>query len=361
MGPWSPENENYCQAAPKYIYYILTGVCLFILMAALIIYGAKWMWVECKRMRDIEVKLPGSLEQPPDVNMSHWSISGKDSNDSHIPADIGPDPDEQLLLDRKADGLINGDSSGCSSGQESVISSLASGTNLSGSAALDSGTEQPKMPSDEEQLPNTSSREGSLRLRKPTTTNYCVLGVGGMPETDVVTGRGYVPVPKASCVVTHDRKLPVHSGYVIAVDPKQLITRDKSTPLSLPTSSVGYSSVVPTSTLINIDPGALTFGDVNPNGNLSPDGYVKTEGSLQLNNDPVGSDYPLSSYCRLGLDGKSISPTLPLASRDKSDLNMITDQLDSEPTPRSVRTSEPIKGYVPHKHFDTNSKMLKGD
>lgn len=141
LGPWSPETENYCQPRPSYWYFIFIGLFAFICLIALMIYFIKYAYKRCKVMRDVEVKLPPGLAAPPELSLSNWpapSLGGKEQSDGNTSPDVGPEADEQLLLDGKTDCGISGDSSGCSSGQESVISSLASGTNLS--SGMDSGT-----------------------------------------------------------------------------------------------------------------------------------------------------------------------------------------------------------------------------
>lgn len=350
-GPWSKDATFYCQAAPPYLYYILTGIGAFVCITAIVIYAVKWMWRQCKQMRDIEVKLPGSLEQAQcDVGMSQWPGSGgggglPSSLQGHKGGVVGgvlshtssPAPrirtaDEQLLLEGG-----RGDSSGCSSGHESVISSIASagasddGSNAGTGAASDSGTEQPTTPDHEDER----CSGGELRLRKAATPGYCVLGVadGGAP---IPLNSGYVPVPKTAAVTDSARR-----GYVQAARPEP-----------------GYSSVVPTSTLINIDGGLGGGGECVSSGNAaapvtqrptagsltgtplhvptSP-AYVKTEPTAAAGSG-VGAppaDYLLSSYCRLGLDGKTVN---------------------TDPQPLAPPLA---KGYVPHKHYD--SKMLKGD
>lgn len=72
--------------------------------------------------------------------------------------DIEPRPpaDAQRLLQKISETPLSGDSSGCSSGHES-ITSLESTAHISPS---DSGTEQPRSPS-----LNEENRKNSLRLR----------------------------------------------------------------------------------------------------------------------------------------------------------------------------------------------------
>lgn len=123
------------------------------------------------------------------------------------------------------------------------------------------------------------------------------------------------------------------------------------------TAELGYSSAVPTSTLINIDQGSLTYGQPMTSTEEISGPYVKSTWT-SVQPEPPANDYILhNSYCRLGLDGKSLVPKNPLA--DSSDL--ITENLEKESTvpKQTVRASDSVKGYVPHKHFD--SKMLKGD
>lgn len=186
-----------------------------------------------------------------------------------------------------------------------------------------------------------------MRKTVSQTPNYCVLGNTG-PETN--PSSGYVPIPKTTPYIqVSDMKKPVtHSPYVIAVDPKQLVAKDK------PQTSEGYSSVVPTSTLISIDQSALNFGQPMTSGGEISGPYVKTDWTGQ--SEPPSNDYLLhNSYCRLGLDGKTIIPKMPLA--DSADL--MTENLEETTQKPSTRVSDSVKGYVAHKHFD--SKMLKGD
>lgn len=89
-------------------------------------------------MCDVEVKLPPGLAPVvADHTLVPWS-SEKRQQETGDP----PPPDEELLLVKMTEARhFSGDSSGCSSGHESVTSSLESGTHISSSS--DSGTEQP--------------------------------------------------------------------------------------------------------------------------------------------------------------------------------------------------------------------------
>ncbi|EFA12822.1 cytokine receptor [Tribolium castaneum] len=135
-GPWSDELENYCETPINYIMYLL----LFVAIVAVVSVGffSTRLYNHCKFMRDVEVKLPPGLAPVvADHTLVPWSTEKRqDPGDSHSP------PDEELLLVKMSEGRhFSGDSSGCSSGHESVTSSLESGTHISSSS--DSGTEQP--------------------------------------------------------------------------------------------------------------------------------------------------------------------------------------------------------------------------
>ncbi|KAJ3639518.1 hypothetical protein Zmor_002874 [Zophobas morio] len=155
-GPWSDELENYCYRPINYVMYLL----LVLAIAGLISVGFLFtrLYHRCKIMQDVEVKLPPGLAPVvADHTLVPWSTEKhQESRTPHSP------PDEELLLVKMSEGRnFSGDSSGCSSGHESVTSSLESGTHISSSA--DSGTEQPG--------------------------NYCALGVN--PK---VVDSSYIPV-----------------------------------------------------------------------------------------------------------------------------------------------------------------------
>lgn len=98
-----------------------------------------------KEERKFVPKLPPGLE----LDVETWTTEKiKDNNPS-------PPADAQRLLQKINETPPNGDSSGCSSGRESITSS--STANIS---HTDSGTEQPRSPS-----LNEENRENSLRWR----------------------------------------------------------------------------------------------------------------------------------------------------------------------------------------------------
>ncbi|XP_066588811.1 uncharacterized protein [Prorops nasuta] len=113
-GPWSDPGEGNCYSdGPSFRVWViiwvigsLSGVAFLFCLA----YTSKRMWLKCKAMQDVEVKLPPGLAP----NMKLLQKVG-----------------EQHVRQSSAD------SSGCSSGQESVTSSLTSDSQVSN----DSGTE----------------------------------------------------------------------------------------------------------------------------------------------------------------------------------------------------------------------------
>ncbi|KAK3917504.1 Cytokine receptor [Frankliniella fusca] len=144
-GPWSKPQEGSCYTndLPQYlkiIIYILM-LALIICVSCMIICLGKRMWLKCKDMRDVEVKLPPGIvlplapERDQDFTMHQWVTHNHDTKPPR------PAADEERLLQQKDDHHhdrnMSGDSSGCSSGHESVSSSATSGTHISS----DSGTE----------------------------------------------------------------------------------------------------------------------------------------------------------------------------------------------------------------------------
>ncbi|PNF42338.1 hypothetical protein B7P43_G03672 [Cryptotermes secundus] len=148
-GNWSSPGETNCYRSvipqEMLMFIWVCGVIVFIGLAILFYCMGKRAWLRCKEMQDVEVKLPPGLapsekekdhEYWPPVD-AHDHISGKPRSNASA--------DEEYLLDKKEERYgrnPSGDSSGCSSGHESVSSSLKSGTQFSS----DSGTEVDQHP-----------------------------------------------------------------------------------------------------------------------------------------------------------------------------------------------------------------------
>ncbi|XP_069693403.1 cytokine receptor isoform X2 [Periplaneta americana] len=170
-GNWSNPGESTCYSSviPHGVIIViwLCGVIVFIALIVLFCYVGKRAWLRCKEMRDVEVKLPPGLDpsekekDPPEF----WpSVETRD----HIPGKprSNAPADEERLLQKKEERHgrnPSGDSSGCSSGHESVSSSLTSGTQFSS----DSGTEVDQHPpSPDGVFPDSPTWESSsLRQR----------------------------------------------------------------------------------------------------------------------------------------------------------------------------------------------------
>ncbi|KAM0725763.1 Cytokine receptor [Formica fusca] len=154
-GPWSETGEGNCysngisQATAISLWVI--GVILLVAVTACCGCGAKRLWLKYQDMQDIEVKLPPGLT----------------SNMTLLRKDGGPHIRQP-----------SADSSGCSSGQESVTSSL---TTTEFQISSDSGTEVDPVPTSPdkllETLSNWESNSASLRQRSvsrgPETTSRC--------------------------------------------------------------------------------------------------------------------------------------------------------------------------------------------
>ncbi|KAK7792052.1 hypothetical protein R5R35_014563 [Gryllus longicercus] len=150
-GPWSDPGETTCYSSgPTLAVKITIYVVGFLVVTALCIAVAcvgKRVWKCCKEMQQVEVKLPpglapvGDKEKDQDYPIDVTWTSG--DHDHHLTGKVRTSADEELLLKKKEKKEErhgrnpSGDSSGCSSGHESVSSSLTSGTQISS----DSGTE----------------------------------------------------------------------------------------------------------------------------------------------------------------------------------------------------------------------------
>ncbi|XP_012282204.1 uncharacterized protein LOC105700688 [Orussus abietinus] len=165
-GPWSDPGEGNCYSdGPSFRVWIIiwvigsfSGVAFLLCLA----YTSKRMWLKCKAMQDVEVKLPPGLA--PNMKLLQK---------------VGEQHSRQL----------SADSSGCSSGQESVTSSLTSDSHVS----TDSGADvDPVSVSPNKLLESTPTWESSsLRQRNVGTTRP-----GG--TTDSARWDPYVKVAKTT-------------------------------------------------------------------------------------------------------------------------------------------------------------------
>ncbi|XP_018331539.1 cytokine receptor [Agrilus planipennis] len=220
-GPWSEEFESYCQSPPDIVAYVLAPICVVLLLACF--YMAKRFYICCQKMRDVEVKLPPGLAPVIATEMDWIPRKPQDKDDLINP----PPPDEQLLLRKIPDRNSAIDSSGCSSGHESVTSSIDSSTRIP--SPTDSGTEQPNISSTEEVGKSNTIRHRKLYVTMPENTSitpwanktntlsssYCKLGVDPN-TTNIDSSPAYVPAIVSHSDVT---KVPVTQSAASTTTP----------------------------------------------------------------------------------------------------------------------------------------------
>ncbi|KYQ54930.1 Cytokine receptor [Trachymyrmex zeteki] len=142
-GSWSDFGEGNCYnnglSSVALVVIWIVGVVSFAACIVCFVYMFKRMWIKCRAMRDVEVKLPPGLANPDTQPL-------KKSEQPHI-------------------RQPSADSSGCSSGQESVTSSLTAESQV----CSDSGTEVDAMHTPSDKLKSQPVRE-LTHLRQRSTT-----------------------------------------------------------------------------------------------------------------------------------------------------------------------------------------------
>lgn len=331
-GPWSDELEASCRAAPNLLLIFLVPTCVLIAMG--LFYLAKRMYMHCQTMRDVEVKLPPGLTSGIITDSSSPWVDMKIQDEA---SSRSSPADEELLLEKLGNQHLSGDSSGCSSGHESVTSSINSNTHLSSTS--DSGTEQPRSDSTED-LHTTYS----LRLRnvRPCTTSK---GYVTMPSNEIST------LPWSS-------KTPPGNYCVIGVDPNPItevnpsyVTVAESDPEIKPAFSLLGGS-----TTLQIK--ACTPGEYVPLSGSEP-AYVMAGQNIALQDDKSGyvhvADISTIS-AKSGADPHIWHQPIEAATALKSGYMSIGDVPSTTP---KLTSSGATSGYIPHRHFDV--KSLKED
>ncbi|KAJ8973280.1 hypothetical protein NQ317_019546 [Molorchus minor] len=343
-GPWSDFSEAYCHTPYTPFVYILVGV-LIVFILILVMFAFKRAYVSIKDMKNIDPKLPPGLSVKVNIN---------NADNMRSMNSIGAD--EELLLNKIKGGLrSSGDSSGCSSGHESITSSLESTTHISPS---DSGTEQPKSPSLSE------NRRHSLRQRnvapgvrptskgyvlpegisvanwptKPTPTsagNYCVLGIDPLTKSESDTS--YVPVTDMTSTI------PLPFTCDLTQPPPYVVTGD-----FIKASNLGYvpNNIVP-------EPTGKSTGYVV--AGLTKD-LVATD-LLQCERSessaPEKSLYIKAAESLPGLKGVQF-PWQQAAVVDNTVPKLGYVSVGDAPPPLKT-IPDVTKGYVPHRQFDVKS------
>ncbi|XP_043508865.1 cytokine receptor [Frieseomelitta varia] len=229
-GSWSDPGEGNCYSdGPSFrvwvIIWVIGGistVAVFLCLAHL----SKRMWLKCKAMQDVEVKLPPGLAP----NMKLLQKVG-----------------EQHIRQSSAD------SSGCSSGQESVTSSLTSDSQVSS----DSGTEIDPMPVSPNKLLETlpawessSLRQRNVGLTRPGFTTetarwepYVKVAKSGEPIiADTLSLARSTPNLTDSTGYTTSQHTWSSTGYISMPSSEELSSNPSPVPKETSTAS-GYSII----------------------------------------------------------------------------------------------------------------------
>ncbi|KAK9680081.1 Fibronectin type III domain [Popillia japonica] len=188
VGPWSEDVEASCttmKTNAELVWMITTCVSIFVIVV--LIFGGKKLYIHYTDMKTIDVKLPPGLD--PQIDTTRWTQPKPDASPS----------DEERLLNKLLFAPPCVDSSGCSSGKESVSSN--SGGSISNTS--DSGTEQPKTPIDEDPkrsliedaLSKLSNQryvpfsEHSVPWSTPSSNGYSLYGLpdSGSPDIELTS------------------------------------------------------------------------------------------------------------------------------------------------------------------------------
>nr|XP_023020185.1 cytokine receptor-like [Leptinotarsa decemlineata] len=343
-GPWSEPLESYCRHYSPLLYIIISVSLIFV--AAGLFLGFRKLYAWCKVMQDVEVKLPPGLA--PVVEQREIVLWGSEKHPDDI--DRSSRADEQLLLEKISDIRTSAESSGCSSGHESITSSLDS-THMS----IDSGTDQPRNMKEE-------NRRNSLRQRNVSSKGYVL--PDAIPTNN--WGSKLAPAPAENyCVLGVD---PTNNSE--GNTPYQPIT-DISSSLSSPYISCDLPPNIPPSLLLTADliktpnPGYVPYSAEEPASKNT--GYVVAG----ITKDLLGGDICQSvinpsttkigekPYMKLGEISTVVKGPQTLW-QPPTDMTMnkagYVSVGDACP-PKAMK--EVTKGYVPHRQFE--AKALKED
>ncbi|XP_056647147.1 cytokine receptor-like isoform X1 [Diorhabda sublineata] len=321
-GPWSDPLQISCYKSSWYIMVILFVAILTFVMICI---GCRRLYICWSIARHVEIKLPPGLAP---------AVEHPEKNSDIIDRNFDHDPDEELLLERMIEKYHAGDSSGCSSGQVSITSSVES-THLS----VDSGTDQPRNVADD-------NKENSLRQRNVSLKGYV------MHDAAPVVNRATKPVatpPGNYCLIGVDpsTKSPIDSPYVTINDLDQSIS---------PYIAIDQpSSAPPPYTMTDIfkvpNPGYVPFSPKEPASKNT--GYVVAGDLTSVPVPDAKTDY-LVMDTQVGLKPTTVwqQPSIIEPSLTKSGYVTVGDA----PPPLSVKDP---KGYVSHRQFE--SKALKED
>lgn len=346
VGPWSYDLESSCTPYTSVLYIVVCSLVIFLGIG--MVYGLKRIIQWIKADKNFIPKLPPGLEDILEVQT--W-------NSEKQTEDIEPRPpaDAQRLLQKISETPISGDSSGCSSGHES-ITSLESAAHISPS---DSGTEQPRSPS-----LNEENRKNSLRLRNVSAAAVPRPTINmGYVTADTLPSANLVPKPST----------PAGNYCVLGVDPSNTTRADPPyVPIADLSSKLPFSCDQPpppyvmTGNLVKTpSPGYVPYSTTEPTDKNM--GYVVAGLTKDLlASDLLQCDTPIPAINEekpLYVTASESIPTLkpqfpwhqpsPQLALPKSGYVSVGDA----PPPKSL--TETTKGYVPHRQFE--GKSLKED
>ncbi|KAI4493704.1 hypothetical protein M0804_001880 [Polistes exclamans] len=299
-GPWSDPGEGNCYSdGPSFKVWVviwMIGIISAVAFIFGIVYTTKIMWRKCKAMQDVEVQLPPGLAP----NMKLLQKGG-----------------EQHIRQSSAD------SSGCSSGQESVTSSLTSNSRVSS----DSGTEIDPIPITPNKLLETLPVwEGSSSLRQ---RNISVTRPALVTETarwdSYVAKSGEPIIGDTSSLARSTPNLTDTTGY----------TTSQHT-----WSSTGYISM-PSSEELSSNPSLVPKEPFNANS------YITNEGASKPMISESEENAEMIETVSNKPEKKLISPYTALAyleqiEKDKKVTDSFRDLDNMEFTERNKLTSETI-------------------
>ncbi|XP_043283001.1 uncharacterized protein dome isoform X2 [Venturia canescens] len=334
-GPWSDTGEGTCYSdGPSFRVWIIIwviGILSGLAFLLCLIYTSKRMWLKCKAMQDVEVKLPPGLTP----NMKLLQKVG-----------------EQHIRQSSVD------SSGCSSGQESVTSSLTSDSHVSSDSGADV---DPRVnpPSANKLLETAPSWESSSLRQRNVGTSRPLGASNESPRWD-----SYVKVAKGGEPVLDDTLSLARST------PNLTDSTGGYTASPHAWSSTGYISM-PSSEELSSNPSPVpkeTTGSQPVTGGYSVVGVVPKP-ILRTKNDDRSSDVTDTMIVK-PIDSKGAIPYVSLASLEQSTKSKATkpgvrdlDDLDDlsfiEPDnlePITVLDSSVSKPYVQTGLLDTLKK-----
>ena len=288
-GPWSDPGQGTCYSdGPSFsvwvIIWVIGGVSVVAVLLCLA-HVSKRMWLKCKAMQDVEVKLPPGLAP----NMKLLQKVG-----------------EQHIRQSSAD------SSGCSSGQESVTSSLTSDSQVSS----DSGTEIDPIPVSPNKLLETLPAWESSSLRQ---RNVAVTRPGFTTET--ARWEPYVKVAKSGEPIIGDT-------LSLARSTPNLTDSTGYTTSQHTWSSTGYISM-PSSEELSSNPSPVPK-EATAAGGYSVIGAVPKPAKAKSEDDSDLTESTANTLIPIKTDAKLANPYITLASleqkqKDKKTIDSLRD------------------------------------